>query len=325
MLSDRVKVLYIAGSGRSGSTILDNTLGQIDGFFSVGELRYIWERGLIEDRLCGCGERVHQCPFWAAALTEAFGAADAVDPLRMMRLQQLGTRVRHVPQMIRGASGRTLVERMGEYPATMGRLYRGIRAASGCRVIVDSSKLPAYGNVVSHLPEVDLYVVHLVRDPRATAYSWLRRKAAPDRKEGMMQRQRPLHAAALWTVWNWTTEKLWAADPSRYLLVRYEDFVRTPKPIVERIVAFVGEKTEELPFVDDSTVRLAPTHTVAGNPSRFKTGDVALRPDDEWIRKMDTAQRFVVTSVAGPLLGRYGYPRRLPAPRDSAGERHSTG
>jgi hypothetical protein len=69
MLSDRVKVLYIAGSGRSGSTILDNTLGQIDGFFSVGELRYIWERGLIEDRLCGCGERVHQCPFWAAALT----------------------------------------------------------------------------------------------------------------------------------------------------------------------------------------------------------------------------------------------------------------
>jgi Sulfotransferase family len=321
MLSDRVKVLYIAGSGRSGSTVLDNILGQIDGFCSVGELRYIWERGLIEDRLCGCGERVHECPFWRAALTEAFGAPDAVDPLRMMRLQQLGTRVRHVPQMIRGAAGRTLVAKMGEYPATMGQLYRGIHTASGCRVIVDSSKLPAYGHVVSHLPEVDLYVVHLVRDPRATAYSWLRKKAAPDRKEGMMQRQRPLHAAALWTVWNWTTERLWGADPSRYLLVRYEDFVRMPRSVVERIVSFLGEKTDELPFVDDTTVRLAPTHTVAGNPSRFKTGDVALRPDDEWTRKMDLAQRLVVTTVAGPLLGRYGYPRRLPAERRAVSER----
>ena len=109
------------------------------------------------------------------------------------------------------------------------------------------------------------------------------------------------------------------------MLVRYEDFVRTPRPIVERIVAFVGEKTEELPFVDDTTVRLVPTHTVAGNPSRFKTGDVALRPDDEWTRKMDAAQRFVVTSVARPLLGRYGYPRRLPGRRDVAGERRSSG
>jgi len=34
------KVLYIAGWGRSGSTILDNVLGQLDGCFSTGELNY---------------------------------------------------------------------------------------------------------------------------------------------------------------------------------------------------------------------------------------------------------------------------------------------
>jgi hypothetical protein len=311
MLSERVKVLYIAGSGRSGSTLLDTILGQIDGFFSVGELRFIWERGLVEDRSCGCGQRVRECPFWRLALTHAFGDPDAIDPRRMMRLQQLGMRVRHVPQMARASSGRRLVAGMQEYPASMGRLYRGIQEASGCRVIVDSSKLPTYGHVLSQIDEVDLYVVHLVRDPRATAYSWLRRKAAPDRKEGMMQRQRPLHASSLWTVWNWTTERLWGADPSRYLLIRYEDFVRAPRPVVERIVAFVGEKPVGLPFVDDTTVRLAPTHTVAGNPSRLKTGEVELRPDDEWMLKMNAAQRLTVTAVSFPLLARYGYSRRL--------------
>ncbi len=36
------RVLFIAGPGRSGSTLLDLLLGQIDGFTSTGELRLIW-------------------------------------------------------------------------------------------------------------------------------------------------------------------------------------------------------------------------------------------------------------------------------------------
>ena len=38
------QVLYVGGWGRSGSTLLDLALGQIPGFVSVGELRYLWER-----------------------------------------------------------------------------------------------------------------------------------------------------------------------------------------------------------------------------------------------------------------------------------------
>lgn len=49
-MTAEVKVLYIAGWGRSGSTILDNVLGQVEGFFSGGELSYLWERGLSENR-----------------------------------------------------------------------------------------------------------------------------------------------------------------------------------------------------------------------------------------------------------------------------------
>ena len=34
----RLKVLYIAGSGRSGSTLLQNMLGEIESFQALGEL-----------------------------------------------------------------------------------------------------------------------------------------------------------------------------------------------------------------------------------------------------------------------------------------------
>jgi hypothetical protein len=47
----RVTVLYVAGTGRSGSTLLARVLGEADGFVAAGELRYVWQRGLVEDRL----------------------------------------------------------------------------------------------------------------------------------------------------------------------------------------------------------------------------------------------------------------------------------
>src|SRR5205823_1051409 len=48
------KVLYIAGPGRSGSTVLDQVLGELPGFVSTGELQALWQRGLVERRPCGC-------------------------------------------------------------------------------------------------------------------------------------------------------------------------------------------------------------------------------------------------------------------------------
>ena len=38
----------------------------------------------------------------------------------------------------------------------------------------------------------------------------------------------------------------------------------------------------DLPFDDERTVRLAPNHTVSGNPSRFTTGSVRIEADDAW-------------------------------------------
>lgn len=305
----KVKVLFIAGSGRSGSTILDNILGQLNGFVSVGEARYVWERGLVENRLCGCGTPFRDCETWRGVLEDAFGGIDGVDPHRMIRLQRRGTRARHIPLMLGGrASARSLASHLGEYPRNLGLLYRAIQRRSGARVVIDSSKLPTYGYVVGRLPDVDLHVVHMVRDPRATAYSWLRKKSLPDRGDGAyMQRQGPFKASLLWNLWNVMPEAFWRRARDRYIRVRYEDFVRQPRETVERIVAMTGERPEGLPFVSETAVELGVTHTVAGNPSRFQTGVVEVRPDREWQEKMRTRDRLVVTAVTWPLLLRHGY------------------
>ena len=312
MAPGKVKVLYIAGSGRSGSTVLTSILGQVDGVFAAGELRFLWERGLLEGRLCGCGVPLRDCALWRRVLDLVIDGDDREVARRMIAHQQRSSRIRHIPYML-GSRWRPqlLTRRFGDYPEILARLYGAVRTVSGCELVVDSSKLPAYAYALAQVPSIDLHVVHLVRDPRAAAHSWKRRKVQPDRgSPGYMEQQSALKSSVLWTVWNATAEALGSRDPSRYLRVRYEDFVASPREVVEEILALAGVSGAALPFADDHRVVLEIGHTAAGNPNRLDTGAVALRPDDEWVRHMQPRDRTVVTTVTAPLLVRYGFPVR---------------
>jgi hypothetical protein len=303
-----VKVLYVAGSGRSGSTVLDRTLGQLDGFFSAGELCNLWSRGLLARRRCGCGMPVPDCPTWGAILDEAFGGPNRVDAERLAAVTRRRLHVRSVPGLLLGRDGRVPHD---EYQAALVRLYRAVQRQTGCRVIVDSSKSPVYARLVAAVPGVDVAVVHLIRDPRATAWSFLRNKRLPDfGDDRLMQRQHPLVSARRWSLWQTVTELLWRRRPRRYLRLRYEDFMHDPPSAVRRIAGLAGEAPVVLPFTGPATVRLTATHSVSGNPNRFGTGEVELRADDEWRLAMSAADRAMVTALTWPLLLRYRYPLR---------------
>jgi hypothetical protein len=303
-----VKVLYVVGLGRSGSTILSNSLGQIPDFFSGGELNFIWRHNVIENRLCGCGRPFRECPVWTEVMGEAFGGMDGVDPREMMRLQNMGTRTRHIPSMLTEGGRRRLAERLEKLLLGYGRLFEAIGTVTGSRVIVDSSKEPAHGFAMSMVPGVDFYALHLIRDPRAAAYSWSKRKPQPDTdtREHMV-RFSPTKSSALWDSWNASAEALWRHTPEKYLRLRYEDFVSSPRESFEKILHLVGEGDAEPPLVSEREVKLGISHTVSGNPNRFETGAVELRPDREWISKMSPRDKALVTALTFPLLKHYGY------------------
>jgi sulfotransferase family protein len=295
------KVLYIAGWGRSGSTILDNILGQVDGFFSAGELMFLWRRGLLEGRLCGCGQPVRECETWTRVLARAYPGG--VDAQEMLRLESHSARTRHLPLHLAHVEPGSR-----QYRDELGALYRALRAETGCRVIVDSSKSPSYGRVLSGIPGLDVHVVQLVRDPRAVAYSWVRKKLQRDdpRRKRSMRSHGPAASSAYWNMLNESTRLLWP-EAARRLLVRYEDFVAQPQATVDEILRFADEPTVELPWTASGELALEPTHTVSGNPSRFDHGTVALRADDEWRRAMRPRDRRIVDLITGPVRGRYGY------------------
>jgi hypothetical protein len=305
---DRIKVLYIAGLGRSGSTLLGNVLGEIEGFFHGGELNFIWEHNLIENRLCGCGVPFDECEVWGSVFERAFGGIGGVDAREMARLQTSGTRTRHVPLMLFAQGRQLLTSRLGKYMVHLKELYRAVQESTGSRVIVDSSKMPSYGYVLGMTPGIDLYIVHLIRDPRAAAYSWLRRKPQPDTDKLIyMHRVNALKSSLLWDAWNTSSEALWRGYSRRYMRIFYEDFVEDPRRIVKGILGMLGEDSLRLPLRNGG-VELGVSHTVSGNPNRFQSGLVRMRPDEEWTSHMSLRNKTLVTLLTLPLMARYGYP-----------------
>jgi Sulfotransferase family len=303
-----VKVLYVAGLGRSGSTILANALGQVEGFFSGGELNFIWKHTLIENRLCGCGRPARECPFWGPVFEEEFGGQSEALAREMMRLQYSGARTRHIPMMLTEGGRRKIRGRLGEFLDNTERLYAAIQSVAGSRVIVDTSKEPAYGYALGMVPGIDLRVLHLVRDPRAAAYSWAKKKRQPDSTDReFMHRKTPTQSAVLWDAWNAAIEALWRRMPARYLRLRYEDFIADPRRGFEEILNLTGEDDAELPLVGERDVKLGISHTVSGNPNRFDTGTVKLRQDRAWQEQMKSRDRALVTALTLPLLARYHY------------------
>jgi hypothetical protein len=303
-----VKVLYVAGLGRSGSTILANALGQIEGFFSGGELNFIWKHTLIENRLCGCGRPARECPFWGPVFESEFGGQSEALAREMMRLQYSGARTRHIPMMLTEGGRRKIRARLGEFLDNTGRLYESIQSVAGSRVIVDTSKEPAYGYALGMVPGIDLRVLHLVRDPRAAAYSWAKKKRQPDSTEReFMHRKTPTQSAVLWDAWNAAIEALWRRMPASYLRLRYEDFIADPRRSFGEILNLTDEKDAELPLVGERDVKLGISHTVSGNPNRFDTGTVELRQDRAWQEQMKSRDRALVTALTLPLLARYHY------------------
>ncbi|HYU86708.1 MAG TPA: sulfotransferase [Kribbellaceae bacterium] len=306
------KVLVIGGWGRCGSTLLDMMLGQLPGFVSAGEIRELWLRGRVEDRPCGCGASFHACPFWTKVGDEAYGGWDRLDIDRVLRVRYRVDRPWGAPRLHRAVRPERRPEDIAFYADTLSRLYRAIRSVTGASVVIDSSKLPTHTMMLRCVPDLDVRLLHLVRDSRGVAYSNQKvvLKDVTSGEPTLLPINGALAASVRYTLYNGLTASL-SRSGMPYLRMRYEDLIRSPERHLRVVLAFAGEPADvDFPFLGGGAAALGENHLVDGNPVRFTKGSLALKVDDEWRSRLPAADRRVVTSLTLPMLFAYGYPIR---------------
>jgi hypothetical protein len=301
------EILYIACLGRSGSTILDTVLGQVDELVSVGELKYIWERGFVGGTLCGCGQPLPNCNFWGEVMKVVGHPASHGSSIAALDKASKRFRSRHLPLLLESRVAEWYVSRVTDYQRHLQALYSAILEVSGAHMVIDSSKQPAYLALLIRTPGLRVRTLHLVRDPRAVAHSWQRRRTNPENpKGGNMPRFHPFVTGSYWTTWNLSIEHI-GPQSDAYMRVRYEDLVRSPRQTFSNILDFAGISSAKLPFVDLTTVMLGPNHTVSGNPIRFNSGATAIQSDQAWESEMSPWDKLWVGLPTSPIRRRYGY------------------
>jgi hypothetical protein len=295
----KIKVLYIAGATRSGSTLLSNILGEIDGFFNAGELIEIWDRG--QKWLCSCGSKVENCEVWKPVLNRVLAGKDQNNINEIIELRNQYAHTKRVPQaLIMDSAAKKLECRLKNYVDSISDLYQTIQSVTQSRVIVDASKNVGYAHILEMVPTIDLYMVHLIRDARATAYSWLKKK------EGLWTAN-PLSTSLTWSIRNIVTEMLGKRIKERYIRLHYENFIQNPEQGILNVLNLFKETPYSLPFISEKSVKIGVCHGICGNPDRFNRGIIKLRIDRRW-EKMERMDKFLVNTLTWPLLKRYGYP-----------------
>ncbi len=303
-----VCVVYIAGYGHSGSTLLDRLLGSADGVLSAGEV----VTGLYDTErpFCSCGAPFMQCPFWQCVVHAAFGDDDdVVERLEEMRacLRQALRRA-NVLSLLFPRSGRCSSNREPRLSWLFDRLrdyYRAIADASGCDVLVDSSKSPLYALLLAQVPGIDVRLVHLVRDGRAVRYSLVRKRAT---------RGGPVKSLARSTLaWNASNILAEVAARSRsirhHARLRYEDLCRSPRDALARLLSLlqVDFGPQLRFFTGKDSVILEDGHLCGGNRMAMQTGEILIKSDAEWKVRLGLCKHVAISSLSWPLLLRYGY------------------
>jgi hypothetical protein len=311
-----VRVLFLGGLGRSGTTLLERVLGELPGVCPLGEVVHLWQRGLRDGDRCGCGIPFADCDFWQRVGAAAFGGWHNVDVDRVLALRRAVERTRHIPRL---AVGRIDATGYADYYA---RVYRAAATVSGAPVLVDSSKHAALAYCLRQTRDIDLRVVHVVRDSRGVAYSWTKKVERPEASGAAeMTRYPPGRSALLWNAHNCAFGLLRRCGVP-VCRIRYEDLLDNPRGAVCRLASYAGIEAVNLSFLHRDPdgadhAELGRSHTSAGNPMRFAVGRLPLRRDDTWRRAMRPRQRRLVAALTAPLLGFYGYPLSGSEPGES--------
>ncbi|MGD1871907.1 MAG: sulfotransferase [Mastigocoleus sp.] len=304
----KVKVLYIAGFERSGSTVIHRVLGQINEFIALGELAFIWQMDLLDGRKCSCGESVSNCDFWKPVINKAFGGIDKLDLQEIVRLQKKA-RIEILTDLFKLKDKNALCSKYKYYFETLEDFYSAIQSTTKSRVIVDSSKVVWYASILEMLPNIELYVFHLIRNSNGVCYSLSRRKSGGEEES---QWYNPLHASLSWTAKNSLVEKWLGGKKDRYLRMRYEDFVANPKIAIDTIQDLLQEEFLNPFSGEQNLLNVDGDHVIGGSPSsRSQTGIMKLKTDDKWKKEMNIMEKSLVTGLTFPLLMKYRYPLKI--------------
>lgn len=298
-----VQVVYIAGQAFSGSTFFCAMLGVHPQMEPLSELAMWTLNGWRLNRVCSCGKRTRECPYWSVVHARWLEGLQGISLPEYIALQK---RV----ETISYTWPRTLMrmpwsrQDMQAYAAPTVLLFQTASQVSGRPIIVDSSKKPGRAAALSMLDGLDLRIIHLVRNGLNFIDSSIRRRKLAVGDPRFLYRV--FRLGLNWSTSNYAAERTLHLNGSKGIRLRFEDLVRDPISALGEVSTGIGidlaSIQEHLRLGQPITFR----HMSSGSPHR-EGGPTRLKPELARPISFDRRVRLAFYLGAGWLSRRYGY------------------
>lgn len=251
-------VVYILGTGRCGTTLLDVMLGQQGNLWTTGEIQHL-QRWISKNEPCGCGNAISKCDFWAQVLDEV--SNEVIDEVGLLRRPpyESGKALRwnYIWRFLLNFEQ----PQTAEYTAANTRLFRSVACHAnklrGENVhLIDASKDVYRLQMLTCEKDISLRVIYIWRNPSGFVSSM------------MYDAKRQSTAALVRYAIRWNVQNvlfllaIYRLEKSRYLIINFDNFVSRFEIDFQKIVQFCGGSFDK---EKTTSTRESPNHGIAGD------------------------------------------------------------
>lgn len=253
-------ILYIMGTGRSGSTILEILLGCNPGIQQAGEITHIFKDGVVRGRNCACGASARECPVWGPVLKqveERLGRAED--------LQQLHEAIDSHRGFPKTLAGWHAAATMTRYVCCSELLFTGLSYSASVHTVIDSSKYAGRALSLARAFPEKVRIVFLTRSPSGLLRAFAKKHASEQLPKSRLE-------TALYFCWVLLCARCVAGRVrERFMHIEYDSLSADPIEQIKRLEAWsgldLGETRRRL--AEDCEFEVG--HLVTGNRIRYST------------------------------------------------------
>jgi|AntAceMinimDraft_9_1070365.scaffolds.fasta_scaffold06468_3 hypothetical protein len=261
------KLLYIMGTARSGSTVLEIMLAANPDVFGGGELTSLVQDGFLENKDCSCGRPCHSCGVWRKVI-----ATLDMNEESLREWSALQKKIDWHDGFFRQLLGLVSHSDKRRYQEWNTKFLKTTQAVTGASVILDSSKYAGRALALSKIVQADVMVICLTRSPAGLMASFQK----PNKDE---QRPKGLFAAMLYYLVTLVSLRIASVLLGRRVYpVRYESLLANPESTLRDIEAWscidLTKALQQLRAKEAFPIG----HLVTGNRLR-KQGEIRFEPE----------------------------------------------
>ncbi|WP_121971338.1 sulfotransferase [Leptolyngbya sp. BC1307] len=312
----KINLVYIASTGRTGSTLLEMLLNAHSQVVNSGEI-HVLPRELNPDtvhQVCGCGDSVLESDFWQAVCERTNPLAQPAPQTHYFKGKGTsGKLFRKEMKLLDSANvPDELNQQVQTYAqnsyAVLDAFLQVVEQRQGSRPqwVVDSSKDPYRLLWLLHSGLFNIKVIHSIRDPRSLVYSTSKKffKAENAERDYLWFTQHAVRLSFSWLIRNNPIHK--AANQylsaNDYTIVPYEQLALHPEETLKHVFSIIGCDYE--PEIFDIFWDLE-VHAIAGNAMRFRKAPITL--DEKWRSIIPSFHQQLTKTLTTTGRIRYGY------------------